>query len=588
MIISQLVARLGFQYNPASANAFNASMQQMQSNVQSLQNNIQQMSATSQSALKGLAAGVGFSVANIAFTLGQKIAQGLVGVTTGFITAGDEYAAAMMRLGQATSGPEQATQVYDALYRTARQTGVAIMDTSKVFMQFNPAMERAGFAVSDTTDLIDGLNKAMVISGSSTARTGAVLTQIGQALNSGNFAGDELKSFLENAPSKIIEEFAKGIGKSVEELKKLGSTGKLVNATVIPGLRAAARAAQMMFPDEMASVSLAWKGLGHAVTDFGGKLNKLLGVNRNLSRAINAVADAFEWMAKGVTVVQGFVDKIGGLTRIFWSLVSLITAYFMPAFLLAVGPAALAMVGGLGGAFRALSMILSAVVVRLLMIAAPFAALAAWFLVVEDFVMWMRGGSDTLFGDKFGDFDKVVQKMKDTFQGYKDWLFQQIDLIVAKIAEMWNNFTSNMPPALRSLLGVSGGPNAQAAPTESQAGVAQYEGQGFFESLGTLARNLANTSGLAGALERNGWNFRNDMPDVSGRVTGAAASINPNQNNNFNNTINVTATGTDGASIATAAQSGVTQANDGALVRLGDSLARGLLMSSPRSEAAAQ
>lgn len=586
MIVAQLISQLGFQYNPASANAFNASMQQMQSSVQGLQSNIQQMSATSQSALKGLAAGVGFSVANIAFSLARAVGHGLVNLTTGFVEAGDEYGAAMMRLGQSTNGPQQAVEVYDALYKSARQTGIAIMDSSKVFMQFNPAVEKAGLAVSDTTNLIDGLNKAMIMSGSSTARTTAVLTQIGQALNSGNFAGDELKSFLENAPTKIIDAFATAIGKTREELKKLGSTGKLTNSVVLPGLLAAAKAAQAAFPDEMASVSLAWKGLGVSVTDFAGKLNKLLGVNRNLSRAINAVADAFEWMAKGVTAIQKLVDSIGGLRRIFWSIVSLIATYFMPAFLLAVGPAAVAIVANLGVIFSTLGMIISGLIVRMFLLALPFAMLAGWFLVIEDFIMWMRGG-DSLFGRKFGDFDKVFEKITAGIDQLKAYIFTFADEVTDKLLGIWRNFYAGLGPASQRILGVFGltGQEGSGQATTPSVGQAAVAGAG----------NWIEQQQSQGAL---GWIFDKiaqidrylPLPNLTG--------VNPTPPNAYNvpatvtqsntNTITVTATTNDPSGIAAATQSGQTQANENSLVRLGDTFARGLLMASPRSEAAAQ
>ncbi len=597
MIVSELVAKLGFTVDGSGAKQFDSSMVTMRDRLIDFQHHINQVGNTSGAVMKGIAAGIGFAATNIALSLATAVGRGLVNLTTSFVTAGDEYGAAMMRLGQATSGPQQATEVYDQLYRSARQTGVAVMDSAKVFMQFNPAVEKAGLGVRDTTNLIDGLNKAMVMSGSTTARTGAVLTQIGQALNSGNFAGDELKSFLENAPTKIIDAFATAIGKTREELKKLGSTGKLTNAVVLPGLLAAAKAAQAAFPDEMASVSLAWKGLGAAVTDFGGKLNKLLGVNRNLSRAINAVADAFEWMAKGVTAIQKLVDSIGGLRRIVEGLAIAIGMYFTPAFLAALGPAALFVLSNFRGGLAFLITGFLTLARAIIVAALPAAALLSTFLLIEDFIGWLRG-YDSLFGRKFGEFDEVSKKIKDGITQIEAYINQMVNNVSAKFVEMWKNLYAGMPAWAKTLLGGIGigDPNSESG--ESGGGV---------------------MDGIRGMLRRSPWQADPDSaigrfmngsggPTLpgSGGIGELANSIVQMMNKPLfpvgslpfsgpaqvtqsnNNTINVTATGTDGASIATAAQSGVTQANQSSINTLGNIVARGLLTASPRSEAAAQ
>ncbi len=585
MIVSELVAKLGFTVDGSGAKQFDSSMVTMRDRLTDFQNHINQVGNTSGAVMKGIAAGVGFAATNIAFSLASAFGRGLVSLGTNFVTAGDDLTATMNRLASATGGPDAARQAYDLLYNSARQTGVAVIDTSKAFMSFYPAMQKAGMSISDTAGLLDGLQKGMVAAGATSAITGRVLTQISQAVNANNFGGDELKSFLENASPRLIDAFAAGIGKTREELKKLGSEGKLTNKEVLPGLIRAAAVAREEFGGSATTVNLAWSAAGVAVTDFMGKLNKLLGINRLIVRVLLAVGNAFEFMGRAVDQVQRLVDSIGGLTRVFWTVTAAILANYMPALLLAIGPFAATMVGAFIALVRNLAIGFLALARNIFLAALPLAGLAAWFILIEDFIVWMRGG-ESLFGRKFGDFDTVVNKVKDGITQLKDYIFSFADQATEKLLSIWRNFYAGLGPASQRILGVFGltgqeGSGQPAAPSAGQTAVGgignwieQQQSQGM---LGWIFDKIAKFDNAF------------PLPNLTGvNPTPPSAMTTANQSNTFQNQITVNATGTDGASIATAAQSGVTQANEGSLVRLGDTLARGLLMSSPRSEAAAQ
>lgn len=598
MIVSELVSKLGFQVDDKGAKQFDTRLDGLRDSLNDFQRHINKVGNETGALMKGVAAGVGFTLANMAYSAAAAVSAAILATGKAFVTAGDDFETANVRLRAATGSADAGTQAYNLLYQSARQTGIAVTESSRSFLTFYPAMQKAGLGIQDTVDLLDGLQKGMITAGQSSARTGAVLTQLGQAINANNFGGDELKSFLENAPPAIIDAFATAIGKTREDLKKLGSEGKLTNATVLPGLLAASRAARTMFGDTPATIGLAWGQATVAITNFLGKLNKALGINRALIKIIDAVGDAFEWLGRRVDDLQRLIDAMGGLRNIFQSIASLIIAYYMPALLLAIGPAAVALARGFLSTVFLLRNAFITLAAAVWANAAPLAAIVLWFGIIEDFITWIRGGR-SLFGEKFGDFDKLTDKIKSGIDQLKAYIIAMANDVSATFAQMWQNFLSNIPPGIRRLMGLDTG-----------------------SPVATMSDNLRGAIG--GALAGAGWQFRDDgtapagqadagpsafgkfaewlggkfnaleqmlpVPNLTeiGRRNNTQAFNTNSQNNNITNNVTVNATGTDAASVAAGAQAGVRRATDDSVVRLGGSLALGLGVAMPRAEAAAQ
>ncbi len=597
MIVSELVAKLGFTVDGSGAKQFDSSMVTMRDRLIDFQHHINQTGNMTGAAMKGIAAAVGFAATNIAFSLASALGRGLINLGADFVQAGDDLTATMNRLS-ITVGPDQARAAYDALYKSARDTGVAILDTSKSFMAIQPYAAKAGMTVQDTVNMIDGLQKGMLASGESMPKIAETIRQISQGIRSNTLQGQEINSFLEGSSPTIIEAFAKAIGHTSEELKKLAAAGKLNREVSLKGFRAAALAAQGEFASSATTVSAAWSRAGVAVTDFLGKLNNLLGINRLLARIGIMVGNAFEWLGKGVDSAQRLVDRIGGLTRVFQSLAIAVGMYVTPAILAAIGPAVLFMLTNFRGALAFLITGFLTLARAIIVAALPAAALLATFLLIEDFIGWMQG-KGSLFGDKFGSFDEVTRKIKDGIKQIEEYINQMVDNVSGKFTEMWKNLYASMPAWAKTLLGGMGIGDPNASPGSESGG-------GVMDGIRGMLRNSPWQADPDSAIGRFMNGSGGPTLPGSGGIGELANSIVQMMNKPLfpvgslpfsgpaqvsqsnNNTINVTATGTDGASIATAAQSGVTRANDGALVRLGDSMARGLLMASPRSEAAAQ
>jgi tape measure domain-containing protein len=165
-------------------------------------------------------------------------ALSFLGVAAGLralVTAGDQLAASMGRLTNALGSVERAGEVYEALYRDALQTGVAVRESAETFSRFSIAAREIGATAEEVLRLVTGLQRLAISSGASTQEIQGSTQQLAQALASGVLQGDELRSILEGMP-RLAQGLARELGVSIGELRKMGSEGKLTADTVFPAL----------------------------------------------------------------------------------------------------------------------------------------------------------------------------------------------------------------------------------------------------------------------------------------------------------------------------------------------------------------
>jgi tape measure domain-containing protein len=138
-------------------------------------------------------------------------------------------------LQTAVGSVERAGEIYEALYRNALQTGVAVSESVDAFQRFSIAAREIGATSDQVVRLVSGLQKAAIISGASAQEVSAATTQLAQALASGVLQGDELRSVLENMPV-LAEALAKELGTSIGQMRQLGKDGQLTAERVFPAL----------------------------------------------------------------------------------------------------------------------------------------------------------------------------------------------------------------------------------------------------------------------------------------------------------------------------------------------------------------
>jgi tape measure domain-containing protein len=592
------VALLGFQVNQAGATQFNNTLNQLQGR------------AVAASVAIGTAVGtaVGNMMANIATGIGQAVA----GIPVAIAQAGDKMNGSLQQIessiGRSATSATEAADIYDKLYQIGTRTGVSADESAQAFTRFNMAMQELKRPATDTVDLIEGLQAAGIVAGVSAENLKESMVQLGQTLGSGQFQAEELNTLRDNMP-RFLNDITKALGMTRKEFNEAVTKGKMTVDLFVPAMMQASAAARKELANFPIGMSRAYQILTNSAKRFLAEIDRTLGLSDKVARIFLYISHTLDSWRSGIRVVGDFVQSLGGLEAVLRIVAAAAIVLF--------GPSLLASVPALFSALAAGAMAFGrAVLVAFL----PIVGALAWILIVEDFITWLRGG-DSLFGDRFGEFSKILDGLKVKFEEFKAWFMA----IPQLIADTWNEQMERMRPQFEWLAGVVEQLKVAFAPlADFFAGVfdniiakitqfyekAMFVFNGVRSGVGWLMDKIGmggggDTStaegaaagprrgGLRSGLAIDGYRsdfdygaFNTRIPDMSGSIGRNGAGVSQTITNQ--NDITVNAPGSDPASVASATQSGVNRANEANAVRLGGSFASGLGVSMPRVEAATQ
>lgn len=238
---------------------------------------------------------------------GLQIA-GLAAAARAFVQAGDSLTQGLSRLQNATGSIERASEVYEALYRNALSTGVAVGESVSAFQRFSIAAREIGATSDQVVRLVGGLQRVAIVSGASTQEISSATLQLAQALASGVLQGDELRAILEAMPL-LAEGLSRELGVSIGELRKLGSEGQLTAERVFPALLRATERLGAEFERAPLSLGRAFGQLTAATDTFLGQLDQAIGLSNGLARALAGAARVLDGIRRGAGLgLPGEVD----------------------------------------------------------------------------------------------------------------------------------------------------------------------------------------------------------------------------------------------------------------------------------------
>lgn len=339
------------------------------------------------------------------------------------------------RLRSVTNSVQEFESAQRGVVDVARKTYTPIEDAAALFQRYTQVTTKLGLAQSEVLDFTHRLTQATRLSGATAGESRGALIQLAQGIGT-NFkaSGQEIRSIQEQAPelAKII---AKAAGGSTDDLMAMAKAGKITSKLVVDAVRNAGPELDRAW----AKRTKSFEDISNRFTTEWQMLVKQL--LPTIAKIIDKLGDLVQW-------TQEWVEKGEAMNTMI--------------------AAAIIVVGGLTVAFSALAL-------KIMLVTAPFIAL---FLVVEDFVTFMRGGDsiigrffDKIFGEggaerarqKVGEIWEYVKaffawlgdpaQMRETFKGFYDsaieWVGKAFEWIKAKIPELSDAISA----ALRKSLG---------------------------------------------------------------------------------------------------------------------------------------
>jgi tape measure domain-containing protein len=226
--------------------------------------------------------------------------------------AGDEARQALGRLSATLGDTGQAGAIFERLQAISRGTGVPIADTAAQFQRFAIAAKDVGATADQVVRLVEGIQKFGIVSGSSTQETAAATQQLGQALASGKFQGDELRSVLENMPM-FAQALARELGTSIGALRQMGADGKLTSDVVFPAMLRAVEGIDATFAKMPNTMARAQQQFTSASDAFLVSLDKSLGLSDRLIASLERAARVVDSIRRGLGgTTQG--ERLGEIT----------------------------------------------------------------------------------------------------------------------------------------------------------------------------------------------------------------------------------------------------------------------------------
>jgi len=231
------------------------------------------------------------------------------------IRASDEYGQMASRIRNATSSTEEYEMVQARLLETANGTYRALSEAQEVYLSTADTLRDLGYATSEVLDITDSFSYALVRDAARADQARTAMDAYSKALMKGKIDADGFASILAATPS-IVNGIAAATGRSTEEIRKLGATGKLSVEALNEGLRRSRDENKALADAMETSVQDALVNLQTQFGVFVGKVNETSGASGVLVESIGELADilsdpatveAAQQLAAGIVTALGVI-----------------------------------------------------------------------------------------------------------------------------------------------------------------------------------------------------------------------------------------------------------------------------------------
>ena len=273
------------------------------------------------------AAGAGSAFAGIAVRIGAL--AGAFFSLQKMMGAAEEWTAMNNRLKLVTQGTESFAAAQKNVIDIANSSRQSLSATAELYQRLAMNQAQLGLSGQEMAGVVKTISQTMAISGTSAQSASAALVQLGQAFAAGTLRGDELNSVLEQAPA-LAEAIAKGMGKTVGELRAMGKEGQLTSEAVVNALKSQAGAVQESFEKMTPTI-------GQALTVVGNRFVALVGKLDDFTGASAAVAKAVQWAGRNMETLAVAAASVVAVGFVSWASAAVAGAGGLAAALAAAG-----------------------------------------------------------------------------------------------------------------------------------------------------------------------------------------------------------------------------------------------------------
>lgn len=202
---------------------------------------------------------------------------------------------------------------YVGLLALANETRSGLESTVDLYARMERATRGQGVGQERLLAITKTVNQAVKLSYADVGTANAALTQFAQGLGAGILRGQDLNSVLAGTPV-LAEAIAKGMGKQVGDIKKLGEQGKLTTADVLKALENQASAVAKEFDAVPLTVGDALTRIRNAFVDYVGDQDEATGASRRFAETLMQVAkDLPKYLDPVLTALRLLLENLDAL-----------------------------------------------------------------------------------------------------------------------------------------------------------------------------------------------------------------------------------------------------------------------------------
>ncbi|WP_180104796.1 tape measure protein [Acinetobacter sp. YH12108] len=217
----------------------------------------------------------------------------------------DSYTQMAARIRNATDSAQEYNLVQDRLLATANGTYRALSEAQEVYLSLSGGMKSLGKSTSDTLDVADSLSYAFVANAARADQAQSAMDALNKSMAKGKIDADAWISIV-SAADNIIGDMAKQTGRTEEEVRKLGATGKISLNELLDTLQATTEKNKELADAMENSVADGFQKLSNSVTVYLGKLNESTGATGQIAGALGMLGDNIETVAESAMVLGAY------------------------------------------------------------------------------------------------------------------------------------------------------------------------------------------------------------------------------------------------------------------------------------------
>ncbi|WP_313193704.1 tape measure protein [Shinella zoogloeoides] len=248
------------------------------------------------------------------------------------------------RVNVAVGSQEKGAAVMARISTIARRTYSDIGQTTDAFVANNQALKDLGYSTQTQLDYTEALNNALVVSGAKGQRAESVMNALAKAMALGELRGENLNTVISTG-GRVAQALADGLGVTVNELRKMGTQGKLTGDILVKALTGQLTKLREEAESMEATISDSFVIMKNAMTEYIGKLNEAGGVTSTFANGIIAIADNFDTVAQGAAAAAAVMLSryVPGLARVALAQAAVVATNPFLLLATAIGGAAVAL-----------------------------------------------------------------------------------------------------------------------------------------------------------------------------------------------------------------------------------------------------